>query len=126
MASINKTFVALGCILMTLGTMIGAFGTHSLEGKLAPAIMAAFESATQYHFINALGLIAVGILAQWVGSQNLVRWAGWLLVAGIAMFSGSIYLHALTDQRFLVFVTPLGGLTLMLAWLLVAIAVLKK
>ena len=94
----------------------GAFGAHALRSKLAPDLMAVFQTAVQYHFWHALGLLAVGILlAQKPESGTLVA-AAWLLVAGIVIFCGSLYVLALTGTRGWGALAPVGGTAFLAAW----------
>jgi uncharacterized membrane protein YgdD (TMEM256/DUF423 family) len=102
--------------LLFAAVAIGAFGAHALRSKLAPDLMAVFQTAVQYHFWHALGLLAVGILlAQKPESGTLVA-AAWLLVAGIVIFCGSLYVLALTGTRGWGALAPVGGTAFLAAW----------
>ena len=98
----------------------GAFGAHALKDKLAPDLMAVYQTAVQYHFWHALGLLAVGILMLQKSDTGALAVAAWLLVVGVLLFSGSLYALALTGVRGLGAVTPIGGVALLAAWAAVA------
>jgi uncharacterized membrane protein YgdD (TMEM256/DUF423 family) len=118
--------VALAAVLLALGVAAGAFGAHGLRGRLPGEVLAVFQTAVQYHLVHALGLLAVGALRlHWPGSAGL-SWAGWLLLAGVLLFSGSLYALALTGARWLGAVTPLGGMAFIAGWLALAWAGLQS
>ena len=119
-----KLFVSLGALAAALGVALGAFGAHALKARLSADMLAVWQTAVQYHLWHALGLVAVGLLAQHLPASVPVRVAGWLMVAGIVLFSGSLYVLAATGTRWLGAVTPLGGACLIVAWLVVAFALL--
>ena len=98
----------------------GAFGAHALKDKLAPDLVAVYQTAVQYHFWHALGLLAVGILMLQKPDTGALAVAAWLLVVGVLLFSGSLYALALTGVRGLGAVTPIGGVALLAAWAAVA------
>ena len=97
-----------------------------MKSRLAPESFAAYQTAVQYHFWHALGLLAVGILmTQWATAQGLA-WAAWLLIAGLIFFSGSLYLLALTGARWLGALTPIGGGAFIAAWVVLAWVALRR
>src|SRR5690606_5635952 len=99
----------------------GAFGAHALRARLAPDMLAVFETAARYQMYHALALLAVAwIAARWPGTAAM--YAGWLFVAGTVVFSGSLYLMALTGARWLGAITPLGGAAFLAGWLALALA----
>lgn len=115
----ERAFFALGALFAFLGVALGAFGAHGLRGSLSAADMATFETGVRYQLIHALALLAAAWAAsRWPGGA--VTAAGWLLVAGILVFSGSLYLLVLTGPRWLGAVTPLGGVCFLAGWLLLA------
>ena len=121
-----KTFLTLGSVGMLLAVALGAFGAHALKQTLAPELMATYETAVNYHFIHALGLLAVGLLALHLpASSGTLRWAGILMAAGLLLFSGSLYALSLSGIRGLGVLTPVGGVALLAAWLLLAVAVVR-
>lgn len=106
----------LGAIAMFMAVALGAFGAHALKARLAPDMAAVWQTAVQYHAWHALALIAAGILmAQDPGRAGLA-WAAWLFAAGIVLFSGSLYVMALTGVRGLGAITPLGGAAWLAGW----------
>ena len=118
-----KVFIILGalCTMMAVGT--GAFGAHGLEGKLSDKYMSVWEKAVNYQMYHGLGLILIGIIS---GTTSInVNWAGWLLFFGIVLFSGSLYILALTQIRILGAITPIGGVLFIVGWLMLIIATFK-
>ena len=108
-----------------LAVILGAFGAHGLKKILPPDLLTVFATGVQYHFYHALGLIAVGLIAIHLPASFQLRLSGWLMVAGILLFSGSLYLLAITGVRWLGAITPLGGVCFIVAWLLLVVAVYK-
>jgi uncharacterized membrane protein YgdD (TMEM256/DUF423 family) len=113
------TWTAVGAVAGAVGVMLGAFGAHGLKGRVEPDLLAVFETGVRYHLVHALALVAVGLASTrwnnaWVGA------AGWLFLAGIVIFSGSLYLMTFTGARWLGAITPIGGLAFIVAWLLLA------
>jgi uncharacterized membrane protein YgdD (TMEM256/DUF423 family) len=121
-SSTARWVLALGGLLVALATITGAFGAHALQSRLAPDRLAIYETAVRYHFYHALGLLAVGVAAQWIDS-SLLRWAAILIVTGIVFFSGSIYGLSFGGPRILGPITPLGGTLLIVGWCLFAAAI---
>ena len=118
----EKTFLGLASVLAGLAVALGAFGAHALEERLTPQLLQTFGIGVRYHFYHALGLIAVVYaVGRWPGS-NLPVVAGWLFVAGIVIFSGSLYLLALTGVRWLGAITPIGGVAFLVGWACLALA----
>ena len=100
---------------------LGAFGAHALKTRLAPELLAVYHTAVQYHFWHALAL--VGVALAWPhAAQTWLRVAGWLFVAGLVLFCGSLYALAFGAPRQAGFATPLGGLAFILGWLAFAAA----
>lgn len=110
---------------MFLGIALGAFGAHGLEGKISERMLANWQTGTQYHMIHALGLLFVGLLMGRVSPSSLLPAGGWLLLAGIVLFSGSLYVMALTNVKILGAITPIGGVSFLVGWVLIAIAAMK-
>lgn len=105
----------LGALLAMVGVAAGAFGAHALRARLAPDMLAVFETGVRYQLVHALALLATA----WAGGRwpgPVTSAAGWLFVAGIALFSGSLYALALSGVRGLGIVTPFGGLAFILGW----------
>ena len=123
----NKNFLQLAAILGALAVSIGAFGAHGLKPHLTAAQIDIFEKGVQYQFYHVLALFATGLLLQHSPDNRRLHWAGWLFVAGIVAFSGSLYLLACRDLiAFPVAwagpVTPLGGLCFLAGWIALASA----
>lgn len=116
----DRLFFILGTVLGGLSVAIGAFGAHGLRDRVDASLLANFETGARYHMYHALALIAVAWAAQRWPTSSLPMIAGWLFVAGIVLFSGSLYAMALTGQRWLGAVTPFGGVAFIAAWALLA------
>ena len=111
----DRLFFGIGAVLAGLGVALGAFGAHGLAERVTPERLETFKTGVLYHLIHALALLAVGwAAAQW-GTWP-VRAAGYSFLAGILIFSGSLYLLVLTDTRWLGAITPLGGIAFLLGW----------
>ena len=119
-----RTLRVAGALLLAIGTIVGAFGAHALKTRLAPDRYEVLQTAVHYQFVNALGLLLVGIVAERIAAP-LLRTAGALLLFGVLLFSGSLYLILAGAPTWLGVVTPLGGLSLIAGWLLAAWAMAK-
>ena len=115
-------FFSIGAVSALIAVAAGAFGAHALRSRLEPASLAIFETGARYQMYHALGLLAVAFAASRWPAARTAPWAGWLFLAGTILFSGSLYLLALTGLRWLGAVTPLGGLAFMLGWICLALA----
>jgi len=120
-----KLFLAAGAAAALLAVTLGAFGAHALKNRIPPEMLAVWRTGVEYHVLHALGLLAVGLVAQHLPNSGLLRWSGWLMLAGIVLFSGSLYLLALSGPGWLGAVTPVGGLAFLAAWALFVAAALK-
>ncbi len=117
----EQTWFAIGCALMVIGVAAGAFAAHGLKGRLSVDDLDIWQTAARYHVYHALALLAVAYAAvRWPGS--LVTTAGGLFIAGIVLFSGSLYVLALSGVKWLGAVTPLGGLCFLAGWASLAAA----
>jgi uncharacterized membrane protein YgdD (TMEM256/DUF423 family) len=121
----NRTFVSLGSGFAFLGIALGAFGTHGLRDRISEANLKIWQTGVQYHLIHAVAIVLVGLLAAHESGRAL-RAVGWLMAAGIVIFSGSLYALAVTDVKILGAITPLGGLCFLAAWLTLAFAFGRK
>lgn len=111
----DRMFALLGGTSALLGVAAGAFGAHALRARLAPDLLAVFETGVRYQMYHALALLAVAwAAARWQTPQAI--WAGWLFVAGTVLFSGSLYVLALSGVRSWGAVTPFGGVALLGGW----------
>ena len=116
-----RTFWILGCLFGFIAVGAGAFGAHALRARLTPDLLAVWETAARYQMYHALALLGVALAAsRWpAGGWNA---PGWLFTAGIVIFSGSLYVLALSGVRWLGAITPLGGVALLAGWVLLALA----
>jgi len=117
-----RAALTLAAILMFVAVAAGAFGAHALKSRLGEELLGVWQTAVQYHAWHALGLAIVGLLLVHVPERAGLGFAGWCFVAGIVLFSGSLYALALTGQRALGMVTPLGGVAFLLGWAALAYA----
>ena len=117
----ERTFWRLGGIFAFLGVAAGAFGAHALRSRVPTDLLAVFETGARYQMYHALALLAVAWAASRAPSQA-IRAAGWLFVTGILVFSGSLYLLALTGIRAWGAVTPIGGVCFLAGWVAMAMA----
>jgi uncharacterized membrane protein YgdD (TMEM256/DUF423 family) len=120
----RRTLIA-GALLILVATAAGAFGTHALKPVLTEARFDSFQTAVSYQFFHALGLLAIGLLQRQHPGSALLRASARLILLGIALFAGSIYGITAGGPRALGMVAPLGGVSLMLAWLVFAVAVAR-
>ena len=120
-----RLFLALGAGNAALAVILGAFGAHTLRSRLTAHQLATFHTGVEYHVYHALGLMAVAFAASLLPGSALVRTSGWLMVAGIVLFSGSLYALSLTGTRWLGAITPFGGTAMIVAWVLLAVAAVR-
>ncbi len=123
----ERTFVGVAAGLAFVAVALGAFGAHGLARvfQADPELETTYRTAVQYHMVHALGLLAVAwAMTRW--PDSLLSWAGYCFIAGIALFSGSLYLLAVTGLRWLGAVTPLGGVAFLAGWALLAVGVLRS
>ena len=113
--SVSSLFFVLGALSAFVAVAGGAFGAHSLKAILAPDMLTVFETGVRYQMYHALALLAVGWAAHQY-PQASFHISGWLFVAGILLFSGSLYVLALSGVRWLGAVTPLGGACFLAGW----------
>jgi uncharacterized membrane protein YgdD (TMEM256/DUF423 family) len=115
-------FFLLGAISAGLGVALGAFGAHALRSRLTPDMLAVFETGVRYQMYHALALLIVGTAMARVAMPASVMLAGWLFVVGTLLFSGSLYVLAVTGTRWWGAVTPIGGVAFLAGWLLLILA----
>lgn len=120
-----RLFLALGALAALTAVVIGAFGAHALKSRLSPEMLAVYHTGVAYHFSHALGLLLVGFAFLHLPDSSVLRAAGWLLAAGIVLFSFSLYALALSGEKWLGAVAPLGGTAFILGWAALAWAVLR-
>lgn len=111
----RSSLIALGALNGALSVAAGAFGAHGLRERLEPRALEIFETAARYQMFHALAMVLCGVIA-----TRGATTAGWLFLAGILVFSGSLYALALTDVKILGAITPLGGLAFLAGWVWLA------
>lgn len=123
MNTTSRIFMISASLILLIGVMLGAIGAHALNEILTPQKQNSWELAVQYQLVHGLGLILLGLLLQFRPAALSIKLAGWLMLLGIFLFSGSIYVSALGGLQLAAGVAPYGGSSFMLAWLLMAIGV---
>jgi uncharacterized membrane protein YgdD (TMEM256/DUF423 family) len=124
---VDRIFIAIGAVSGCLAVAAGAFGAHALRARLTADMLDVFQTGVTYQMYHALALIGVGILLARFSSDGSA-WlsvSGWLFLAGSVLFSGSLYLLALSGTPWLGAITPLGGVAFLVGWLALAIGVLR-
>ena len=118
MSDNRRRFLFMGSVNAFLAVALGAFGAHGLKAMLSPQALQTWQTAFEYHIYHGLGLILIALL---LDSLPKARISGWFMLAGSILFSGSLYLLALSGIKMLGMITPLGGLCFLAAWLWLAI-----
>src|SRR5438045_1109379 len=111
----DRTFLLAGAVAGLIAVGFGAFGAHGLRGRLTPEMLAVFETGVRYQMYHALALLLVAALAPHMAGKAIAA-AGWLFVGGIVVFSGSLYLLAVTGVTILGAITPIGGVAFLAGW----------
>lgn len=122
----SKFLISSGALSAALSVILGAFAAHTLKSRMPPETLAIFQTGVQYQFYHSLGMIFIGIIVQFTESSTLLTAAGWLMLAGILIFSGSLYIICLTGIRGFGMITPVGGTAFIVAWVMLAIGVIKS
>jgi uncharacterized membrane protein YgdD (TMEM256/DUF423 family) len=122
----ERTFLVVGALSAGISVAAGAFGAHALKARLAPDLLAIWETGARYQMYHALGIVA----AAWAASRGpsahaAAAWAGWLFVLGTLLFTGSLYALALSGVRGLGAVTPFGGVAFLAGWVALAVAAIR-
>jgi len=121
----DRLFFSLGAVLAGLAVAAGAFAAHGLKGRLDPEMLAIFETGARYQMYHALALVAAAwAVARW--PQSAAPLAAWLFLAGILIFSGSLYVLSVTGIRWLGAVTPIGGVAFLAGWAVLAWTVARS
>lgn len=120
-------FIIAGAVNAAIAVAFGAFGAHALKEKLSEHYLAVWETAVQYQMFHAIGLIVIGILmnSSLLGPITQLTWAGYLILAGIVIFSGSLYVLSLSGIGILGAITPIGGVAFIAGWVMLIIAATK-
>ncbi|NOR70288.1 MAG: DUF423 domain-containing protein [Methylomarinum sp.] len=122
----RSVFLFMAAVAGLTGVAMGAFGAHGLKAILSPAMLAVYKTAVDYQMWHALALGLIAIYRQQLPESSLLKWAGWLMFSGIILFSGSLYLLAILNIKWLGMITPLGGLCFLAAWICITIFAFKK
>jgi uncharacterized membrane protein YgdD (TMEM256/DUF423 family) len=117
----TRAFFMLGAVFAGFAVMAGAFGAHALKDKLEPNVLQVFETAVRYQMYHALGLLAVAWACTKSDGRG-TRAAGWLFIAGMVLFSGSLYAYCLSGIKAFGMITPIGGVCFMIGWVLLALS----
>lgn len=120
----SPIFLIIAAVLGATGVMLGAFAAHGLRGKLPDNLFNAFETGVTYQFYHALALLALALWIKQTNSTWLIA-SGYLWLAGVILFSGSLYAMALTGIKWFGPVTPVGGLLFILGWVSLLIGAVK-
>lgn len=120
-------FIIVGAINAAIAVGFGAFGAHALKDRLSEHYLAIWETAVQYQMFHAVALLAIGILmsSTLLGPSTQLSWAGYLILAGIVIFSGSLYVLSLSGIGILGAITPIGGVAFIAGWIMLIIAAVK-
>jgi len=124
--SVDRGLLFAAAVCGLTGVLAGTFGAHGLKGRLAENLLEDFEIGVRYQLVHAVAMLVIAALCALAPHNRLVRVAGWCMCLGIVVFSGSLYALALTGWTRLGMITPFGGLSFMLAWLLLAIAAARR
>lgn len=122
-----KFFLIAGAVNALLSVAFGAFGAHMLEGRVADKYLDTWQTAVQYQMFHSIGLMVVAVLMSTtlIGPLGSLSWAGYLMLAGIIIFSGSLYILSLTGISILGAITPIGGVAFIAGWVMLIIAAMK-
>ncbi len=124
--SLSRYWLAVGALIALLAVMAGAFGAHGLRGMVGERGLEVFQTAVTYQMYHAIALVLVALLSATGLSRRLLGVAGGFFLAGILLFSGSLYLLVLTDIRWVGPVTPIGGVCFMVGWAVLVAAALRR
>ena len=121
----ERHIAAIGALVLMLAVATGAFGAHALRQMTTPEMLAVWQTAVLYQLVHGLGLLIIAVLLPRFASR-LLSIAAWLMLAGVVLFSGSLYVLVLSGVHWLGAVTPIGGTAFIVSWLLVALAALRS
>jgi len=120
-----KRILIVAALSGALAVMLGAFGAHGLKKVIIPDMLEVFKTGVQYQFYHTFALLAVGLFMQ-TGKSKALKWAGYLFIAGIVLFSGSLYVLAISGIKMLGAITPVGGVAFIAGWIAFAMHFRKK
>jgi uncharacterized membrane protein YgdD (TMEM256/DUF423 family) len=118
-------FLPLAALSAFVGVAMGAFGAHGLRSLLSPEMLDVYKTAVNYQMWHALGLAIVALAQRQAPPSKMLDWAGFLMFAGIVLFSGSLYALAVFGIKWLGMITPFGGIAFLLAWSLLGVFAVK-
>jgi len=118
----NTLFLTVAALNGFIAVSLGAFAAHGLKASLSADLLSTFQTGVQYHMYHALALFGVGVLTLQFPSNGMLRASGFLFLAGIIIFSGSLYALSLSGVRWLGAITPIGGVMFLAGWALLALA----
>jgi len=121
----SNLFIGMGAISAFISVAAGAFGAHALKQVLEADMLAVYHTAVDYQFFHSLGLIAIGTLHK-ISPRHCHSAAAWTMLAGIAVFSGSLYILSISGSKWLGMITPVGGIGFLAAWLILALCYLTR
>ena len=121
----HRQWLATAATSGFVAVALGAFGAHGLKARVSPEYLAVWQAAVQYQMFHTLGLLAVAVAGQHLG-RRASHWVGALFVAGIVVFSGSLYTLVLTDLRWLGAIAPIGGAAFLAGWIALAVAAIRR
>ena len=121
----DRTFLFFGSLLGFLGVVFGAFGAHALKSRLSADMLVVFETGVRYQMYHAFAILIVAAAIGRIGDANLLVLAGWFFVAGVVLFSGSLYALSLSGVGVLGAITPVGGLIFLIGWACLALFALR-
>lgn len=119
-----KLLVIIGAIFGFLAVALGAFGAHILDGNISDAMLKTWEKAVKYQMFHTVPIILAGLLYA-KSTFNSFLWSGWLFIIGVIIFSGTLYLYSTMGIRFLAMLTPIGGVTFLIGWIVFGYALVK-
>jgi uncharacterized membrane protein YgdD (TMEM256/DUF423 family) len=120
----QKTYAIIAVFSALIANALGAFGTHVLKGSITPSYLAVFQTGVQYQFYHSLALLLTALFLFHIRNKWITA-SGIAFIGGIIVFSGSLYLLTITELKWLGVITPLGGLSFLIAWILLLTGVLK-
>jgi uncharacterized membrane protein YgdD (TMEM256/DUF423 family) len=118
----KRMILIVGGLFMALAVVLGAFGAHALKESLSPEMMRIYNTGVDYQFYNALGLMLIGLTGFQIESKY-IKWSGLLTTIGIIIFSGSLYVLALSGIKWIGAITPIGGLSFVAGWITFVLAI---
>lgn len=121
-----RSFITAGALFMVFAVGFGAFGAHMVQEMLTPDRFEVYQTGVEYHFYHALGLLLLGLISLKFPESKWLIWSGYFLIAGILIFSGSLYILTLTNTGWFGAMTPIGGVAFILGWIFLVIGVMRS